>query len=128
MSDLISGIGGMHAARAQSADLKQQARMEGVAAKDRELERTRRLREVLSSNRASAAARGVAQGGSAGVINAESVTRFKEDQESDKAQTSYRIGTLRARAKAARRAGKFGLVGGALKSAAKAAASAGGAG
>lgn len=91
-------------AQSQKAALKMQARQEGIAAADRELERRRRIVGALSSQRASAAGRGVSSTtGSAAAIGRDSLRLFQLDQAADQAATDLRQQSIRMESRAVTR-------------------------
>lgn len=93
----------------QSRMLKDQARQEEMAAKDREIQRRRRLVAALASQNARAGASNIRNTGSVANIGLEDVRQADLDTTTDRAMTSARVGALTQEASAARR---YGLMSG----------------
>lgn len=81
------------------------AKAEGDAARQREIERKRGLMRALSSQVASAGARGVGLEGSLAQIAQLDIARSREDIDIDTANTKARQAALRQQGRAARAAG-----------------------
>lgn len=85
------------AAGAQEVEMELAQRQESQAARDREVQRKRRVVALLGSQAASAAAAGVAQSGSVGNISLVDAKRAAEDSMVDDLNTRQRIDALRRR-------------------------------
>lgn len=94
----------------QSNELKAQARVEGDAAKGREIDRRRNLIRALASQNASAGSAGVELGGSIGGIIQTDIRNNQQDLLTDAAGTSARQRDLAIGAKNARSQGNLGAV------------------
>lgn len=100
LSQRNAGIAASHEAKAQ-------ARLEGIAAKDRELDRRRDLLRALSSQNAAAGVGGVETSGSIGGIMRRNIRDASNDLLRDSANTSARVSGLNSKAKNARRQGNL---------------------
>jgi hypothetical protein len=90
----------------QEIAFKEQAKQEETAARDREIERRRRLVSALASQNAEAGAFGLDPAtGSRRAIQLEDARRANLDSLTDRAMTSRQAVTLRSQGRAARRQG-----------------------
>ena len=87
------------AAGAQQAELEIAKREEASGARDREVQRKRRLVTILGAQSADAAARGVALSGSVGNISIQDAKRASEDSLIDDVNTRGRISALSRRSR-----------------------------
>lgn len=94
---------GKQAASAQRAQIEMQKRQEAAAATDREVQRQRRLAAILGSQRAAAAAAGVAASGSVANISYVDARRAAEDSLVDEINASNRIRALSSQSRSIRR-------------------------
>lgn len=91
-------------------EYKLQAKQEGDAARQREIERRRGLLSALSSQNAQAGAQGVALAGSPAAMMNRDIKDFRNDLMYDQANTKTSQRILRSRGSAAAAAGKIGAI------------------
>lgn len=100
----ISGIGAQgQQAREQEANLNRQADLEKLAAKDRSIERRRRLNKVLAGQIASTGARGIAFEGSPQAVAKGDIRQFELEKLGAQVSDLERITQLRRSARSARK-------------------------
>lgn len=99
---------------------KQQAVQEKDAARQRELERRRDLLRALSSQNASAAARGVAFSGGVAAIAQQDIKEAQEDLLVDRVNTGRKVSAFKSAGKNAKRQGNLAAVSSLLDTAGKA--------
>lgn len=92
---------------AQEVDLELAKRQEKLAAKDREVQRQERLNAVLGSQRAAAAASGVAFSGSVANVSISDAERASIDRLVDRQNTRIQLNRFDTRKKAIRRIGNM---------------------
>jgi len=114
-----SAIQQRNAGIARSNEMKAQARVEGDAAKGREIERRRNLIRALASQNAAAGSAGVELGGSIGGIALADIRQNQQDLLTDAAGASASERALRVGASNARRQGNLGATVSLLDSASK---------
>jgi hypothetical protein len=103
-----SAIQSRNAGKLQQIEYKRQAQEEETSARDREIERRRRLVQALASQNAEAGALGLdATTGSRRAITLEDVRRARMDDLTDRAMTSRRAVSLASAGRAARRQGNL---------------------
>lgn len=95
---VYSAIQTKKAGQLQAEELKSQARTEGLAAKQREIERRRSLLRALSSQNAAAGAAGIETGGSFGAIVQRQIDDNANDLLVENANTSARQRAYASRA------------------------------
>lgn len=103
--------GQRQAAGAQQVELDLAARQEATAARDREVQRKRRLVAILGSQAAEASAAGVAMSGSVANVSITDAKRAGEDSLIDSVNTSTRINALRRERRTIGRASTYQSVG-----------------
>jgi hypothetical protein len=107
-----SAISARNAGISRNIELKEQAKQEQLAAKDREIERRRSLIETIATQNAEAGAAGdEIQTGSRRAIALEDIRRQRLDDLTDRAMTNRRAVTLRASGRAAQRSGNLQAAG-----------------
>jgi hypothetical protein len=92
---------------AQEAELEVAKRNEAAAARDREVQRKRRIVAILGAQSAEAAAKGLELSGSVANISIEDAKIAREDSLVDRENTRGRIDTLTRRQRSIRRSFKF---------------------
>lgn len=113
MSQMIKGIAGYGAGRAEEHNQKMIAEQQKQAKIDRELKRARDLKDVLSANRASTAARGLVVGtGSGKAMSDFNFQRYEEDNAADSRNTQFAVSGARFRARMAKRGANMSLLAG----------------
>ena len=104
----LSARAASNAGKAQQIELKEQAKQEAVAAKDREIERRRALIDSISTQNAEAGALGdEINTGSRRAIVLEDIRRQRLDDLTDRATTNRRATTLRSSGRAAKTTGNL---------------------
>lgn len=115
MGQVVSGIGGLQAAKAEQKQIKMQRAAEGATQAQNELDRTREMRALLAEQRVTFAASGVdPNAGTPADIAAVSKDRFDESLTLDRALAAARDKSLKLKSKAAGRRGGMSLIGGML--------------
>jgi hypothetical protein len=99
------------ASNAQQTQLKLEKRQEESAARDREVQRMRRLNAILGAQNAAIAASGVANSGSVANVSLVDAKRAAEDSQVDRINTSSRIIALDTNRRAIRKAGQIQAAG-----------------
>lgn len=103
-----SAIQARNAGKLQQIEYQRQAKEEEVSARDREIERRRRLVQALASQNAEAGALGIdPTTGSRRAITLEDVRLARMDDLTDRAMTSRRSVSLRSAGRSARRQGNL---------------------
>lgn len=105
-----SAVQAHKAGKVVEAENKLQAKAEGDAARTREIERKRALLRAVATQHASAAAGGIAFGGSQAAIARRDIEDFRNDLLADRANTATAQRILRARGQSARASGDLGAV------------------
>lgn len=105
---VYSGIQTYQAGQAQKAQLQAQAKTEGVAATQREIERRRNLIRALASQNAQAGAAGITTDGSVGAIARSDINDAQNDLLYSTANSDARQRALRGQASNAARIGTAG--------------------
>lgn len=112
-STVATGVGGIQQAGAleaqgkqTEADLKRQAELERLTAKDRSIARRRRLNKVLAGQIAETGARGIAFEGSPQAVAKGDIRQFELEKLGAQVSDLERITQLKRTGKSARRSGK----------------------
>lgn len=117
---VLSAVSARYAGIAQKQAYKQQATQERDAARQREVERRRNLLRALSSQNASAAARGVAFSGGVAAIAQQDIKEAQEDLLVDRVNSKRKIAAFKAAGRNAKQQGNLEAVGSLLDTAGKA--------
>lgn len=116
---VVSAGAQISASNAQQAQLKLEKRQEESAARDREVQRQRRLNAILGAQNAAIAASGVVNSGSVANVSLVDAKRASEDSQVDRINTRSRIIALDANRRAIRKVGQLQAAGTLLSAASR---------
>jgi hypothetical protein len=108
---VVQAAGQISSSNAQQVQLNLEKRQEQSAARDREVQRQRRLNAILGAQSAAIAASGVANSGSVANVSLIDAKRAAEDSQVDRINTSSRVIALDTNRRAIRKVGQIQAAG-----------------